>query len=193
MAEVPSTFTLEAGQKAPGFELPDAQGAMHSLESVMGKKGTLVIFACNHCPFVIHLAKEVGAMAAEMKDWGVSTVAISANDIEKYPQDAPDKMAEFAKEYGWDFPYLYDESQGVAKSYYAACTPDFFLLDGDGCLYYAGQFDDSRPKNSLPVDGKDLKIAIRDLLEDAPASTATRPATGCNIKWKPGNEPSYFG
>ncbi|MFC5049970.1 thioredoxin family protein [Rubritalea spongiae] len=193
MAEVPSTFTLQAGEKAPDFTLTDGCGREYALADVLGEKGTLVIFACNHCPFVIHLAKEVGEMAAEMKAWGVNTVAISSNDVENYPQDAPEMMAEFAKEYGWDFPYLYDESQQVAHDYHAACTPDFFLLDKEGCLFYAGQFDDSRPKNNLPVDGRDLKLAIRQLIEGGTPILDTKPATGCNIKWKPGNEPSYYG
>lgn len=193
MAEVPSTFTLQPGQVAPEFCLPDGAGELFSLDDIKGSRGTLVMFVCNHCPFVIHLAKEVGQMAAEMRDWGVHAVAINANDVARYPQDAPEKMLEFAREFGWEFPYLYDESQEVAKSYFAACTPDFFLLDADNRMYYAGQFDDSRPKNDLPVDGRDLKLAIRQLLEDGPAVTETRPATGCNIKWKEGNAPDYFG
>lgn len=193
MAEVPSTFTLKAGDKAPEFSLPDGSGQEFTLSQVLGKKGTLVMFACNHCPFVIHLAKQVGEMAAEMKGWGVNVVAISSNDVENYPQDGPEKMVEFAKEYGWDFPYLYDESQEVAHAYSAACTPDFFLLDKEGCVFYAGQYDDSRPKNDLPIDGRDLKLAIRQLLEDGAPILETKPATGCNIKWKAGNEPAYFG
>ncbi|MFD2160678.1 thioredoxin family protein [Rubritalea tangerina] len=193
MAEVPSTFTLQAGDKAPEFTLPNPAGEEYSLGDLLGKKGTMVMFVCNHCPFVVHLAKQVGEMAAEMEAWGVNTVAISSNDIEKYPQDSPEKMVKFAQEYGWNFPYLYDESQEVAKSYHAACTPDFFLLDKDGCLFYAGQFDDSRPKNDLAIDGRDLKIAIRQLIEGGSPILETKPATGCNIKWKPGNEPAYFG
>lgn len=193
MAEVPSTFTLQAGDKAPDFTLPDGSGKEFSLAELLGKKGTLVMFGCNHCPFVIHLAKQVGEMASEMKGWGMNTVVISSNDVENYPQDAPAKMVEFAQEYGWDFPYLYDESQEVAHAYHAACTPDFFLLDADGCLFYAGQYDDSRPKNDLPIDGRDLKLAIRQLIEDGAPILETKPATGCNIKWKLGNEPSYFG
>lgn len=193
MSEVPSTFTLAPGQEAPGFTLPDGSGKMFALDDIKGSRGTLVMFVCNHCPYVIHLARQIGEMAAEMKPWGVHTVAICANDVANYPQDSPEKMVEFAREYGWEFPYLYDESQEVAKSYFAACTPDFFLLDSDNRMFYAGQFDDSRPKNNHPVDGRDLKLAIRQLLEDGPAVTDTKPATGCNIKWKPGNAPGYFG
>lgn len=193
MAEVGSTFVLEVGAVAPDFELKDGEGNLFSLSDVKGKRGTLVMFVCNHCPFVVHLAKEVGAMAGEMKDWGVSAVAINSNDVANYPADSPEKMVEFARESGWGFPYLYDETQEVAKAYSAACTPDFFLFDGEGALYYAGQFDDSRPGNGLPVDGKDLKLAIRGLIENAPPETGTKPATGCNIKWKAGNAPAYFG
>ena len=184
---------MTAGAKAPEFTLPNGEGIEFSLAENLGKKGTLVMFACNHCPFVIHLAKQVGEMAAEMKAWGVNVIAISSNDVENYPQDGPDKMLEFAKQYGWNFPYLYDESQEVAKSYHAACTPDFFLLDSDGCLFYAGQYDDSRPKNNKLIDGRDLKLAIRQLIEDGAPILDTKPATGCNIKWKLGNEPEYFG
>jgi len=193
MAEVGSTFVLAPGEMAPDFCLEDGEGREFSLSGLKGKRGTLVMFVCNHCPFVVHLAKEVGAMAGEMKDWGVSAVAINSNDVAKYPADSPEKMVEFAKASGWDFPYLYDETQEVAKAFSAACTPDFFLLDGDGKLFYAGQFDDSRPGNDEAVDGRDLKLAIRELLEDGQPVTATKPATGCNIKWKAGNEPAYFG
>ncbi|WP_018968884.1 thioredoxin family protein [Rubritalea marina] len=192
MAEVPSTFTLEAGAQAPDFSLPNGAGELVALAEHLGSKGTLVMFVCNHCPFVVHLAKQVGEMAAEMKSWGMNTIAISSNDVEHYPQDSPEKMLEFAQQFGWDFPYLYDESQEVAHAYSAACTPDFFLLDKRGCLFYAGQYDDSRPNNDLAIDGRDLKLAIRQLLEDGEPVTETKPATGCNIKWKPGNEPAYF-
>ena len=166
---------------------------MHSLDRLLGKKGTLVMFACNHCPFVIHLAKEMADFAEEIGATGVNTVAISSNDVENYPQDSPEKMAEFAKQYGWDFPYLYDESQDVALAYGAACTPDFFLFDADLRLFYAGQFDDSRPKNGKPAKGTDLAAAVNALLDDAGSAPPAMPSTGCNIKWKPGNEPPYFG
>ena len=183
---------MTAGEKAPEFTLPAGNGVEFSLAENLGKKGTLVMFVCNHCPFVVHLAKQVGEMAAEMQGWGINSIAISSNDVENYPQDGPEKMLDFAKQFGWKFPYLYDQSQEVAKSYHAACTPDFFLLDSDGCLFYAGQYDDSRPANNALVDGRDIKLAIRQLIEDGAPILDTKPATGCNIKWKSGNEPDYF-
>ncbi len=192
MSEVPSTFELSIGQRAPEFELPTAAGDIKQLASLKGEKGTLIVFACNHCPYVIHLASELGALAAQYQSLGVNTVAISSNDVENYPQDSPEKMVEFAKQYGWNFPYLYDETQEVAHAYSAACTPDFFLLDAEGCVYYAGQFDASRPKNQGTVDGADMRSALEALLNGQPAPKGL-PATGCNIKWKPGNAPSYFG
>lgn len=193
MAEVPSTFTLKTGDSAPAFTLPDPSGKNYSLSDVQGSKGTLVAFVCNHCPFVVHLATQLGDLAREFEGQGINTVAISSNDVENYPQDAPDKMAVFAQESGWDFPYLYDESQEVAHAYSAACTPDFFLFNAEGKLFYAGQFDNSRPRNDESITGDDLRGAMNALLcEGAPVIEA-KPATGCNIKWKPGNEPAYFG
>lgn len=192
MAEVPSTFNLKVGVAAPDFQLSDGSGKSHALTDLKGEKGTLVIFCCNHCPFVVMLAQKIGDIARSYKKKGISTVAISANDVEHYPQDAPEKMTAFAKKYAWGFPYLYDATQAVAKAYGAACTPDFFLFDKKGKLFYAGQFDDARPGNGVPVTGQDLKQAMDFLLEEkAPVSDA-RPSTGCNIKWKSGNEPAYF-
>lgn len=193
MAEVPSTFTLQSGDPAPDFSLPNGAGEVFSLADVRGEKGTLVVFACNHCPFVIHLASQLGDMTREFAQQGIKSVAINSNDVENYPADAPEKMLEFAKEYQWAFPYLYDESQEVAKAYSAACTPDFFLFDGDGNLYYAGQFDDSRPKNSDPITGDDLRGALEALISNQKPNFTQKPATGCNIKWKEGNAPTYFG
>ena len=193
MAEVPSTFTLKTGDSAPAFTLPDPAGNQHNLTDILGENGTLVAFVCNHCPFVVHLATQLGDLAREYARQGINTVAISSNDVENYPQDSPEKMAIFAQESGWEFPYLYDESQDVAHAYSAACTPDFFLFNGDGKLFYAGQFDNSRPRNNEAIDGSDLRAAMNALLcEGAPVIEA-KPATGCNIKWKPGNEPAYFG
>ena len=192
MAETPSTFILEPGDPAPGFQLPDPSGAIHELSGLLGPQGLVVVFACNHCPYVVHLADRLGELAAEWQGRGVSTVAISSNDVENYPQDAPNLMAEFATRHGWDFPYLYDATQEVAKQYGAACTPDFFLFDRAGRLYYAGQFDDSRPKNGQTADGSSLAVAVNALLEGRAAPAAV-PSTGCNIKWKPGGEPPYFG
>lgn len=193
MAETFSTFTLKPGDAAPDFTLPDAGGAAHSLDALAGPRGTLVVFACNHCPYVIHLATSLGGLAAELGRQGIAVVAISSNDVANYPQDAPEHMAAFAREHGWDFPYLYDEDQQVAKAYGAACTPDFFLFDGERKLFYAGQYDDTRPKGGGVPDGADLKAAVAGMLAGEPAPENPRPASGCNIKWKPGGEPAWFG
>ncbi|MGJ8634793.1 MAG: thioredoxin family protein [Luteolibacter sp.] len=190
MSEVKSTFELKYGDPAPIFSLPDAHGKTHSLKDVAGKNGTIVIFTCNHCPYVIHLATEVSALATFAAEQGVTTVAINSNDLEKYPQDGPEPMKEFSAQYSWNFPYLIDESQMVAKSYGAACTPDFFLLGSEGQVVYAGQFDGTRPGSGSP-SGEDLTAAIKSLLAgEAPKKGL--PSSGCNIKWKPGNEPRYF-
>jgi len=188
MAEVFSTFELNYGDNAPHFELPDAWGRRHSLRDVAGKEGLIVVFACNHCPFVIHLAKELGELAMDFSARGVNTVAINSNDLAKYPQDGPNHMMDFAREYGWDFPYLIDESQMVAKAYGAACTPDFFLFDAEGRLAYAGQFDATRPSSSEKATGDDLRDALYKMpVGEAPIKGI--PSSGCSIKWKPGNEP----
>lgn len=192
MAEVLSTFELRYGDNAPGFSLPDAWKREFSLRDVAGEGGTVVVFACNHCPFVIHLAKELGVMAKEAAEHGVNTVAINSNDLEKYPQDGPEPMKDFAKEYGWDFPYLIDRTQMVAKSFGAACTPDFFLFDAEGRMVYAGQFDGSRPGSGIPATGADLRAAIGKMLAGEVPEKGI-PSSGCNIKWKPGNEPRWFG
>ncbi len=193
MAETPSTFALSPGSKAPPFKLQRAAGGGVDFASVAGERGTLVAFVCNHCPYVIHLAKELGEFAREIAGKGVATVAISSNDVENYPADAPEKMVEAAREWGWDFPYLYDESQEVAKAYGAACTPDFFLFDGNGELFYAGQFDDTRPKSGQKPDGADMRVAVETMLAGKAPAASPKPSTGCNIKWKKGNEPPYFG
>ena len=194
MALTPSTFILSVGSQAPDFTLPDPKsGASVSLADVSGANGTLVVFACNHCPYVVHLATQLGELATEIAGKAVSTVAISANDVANYPQDSPEKMVQFAEESGWNFPYLYDESQEVARNYSAACTPDFFLFNADGQLYYAGQFDASRPGSDSEITGDDLRDAVDQMLSGEPYADMMVPATGCNIKWKAGNEPSYFG
>lgn len=194
MAEVPSTFQLQAGQKAPVFSLPDATGTEVSLEDLIsGRNGILVAFVCNHCPFVVHLASALGSFAGEISEQGIATVAISSNDVANYPADSPDKMIEFATENNWKFPYLYDESQAVAKAYAAACTPDFYLFDSQLELTYAGQFDESRPGRGGEVTGDDLRNAVSDLLEGRSTAKPWYPSTGCNIKWKPGEAPDYFG
>lgn len=193
MSETLSTFSLKPGDAAPNFELPAPDGAVHSLSEVAGSSGLVVVFACNHCPYVIHLAEILGQIGRDYGKNEIKVVAISSNDIENYPQDGPEMMAEFAKESGWDFPYLFDASQEVAKAYGAACTPDFFLFDGDQRLFYAGQLDDTRPRSGQAPDGSDLKAAIKSMLSGSDPITNPRPSSGCNIKWIPGNEPSYFG
>jgi peroxiredoxin len=190
MALAFSTHELRVGDNAPPFELPDAWGKRHSLRDVAGKEGTLVVFACNHCPFVIHLAKELGELAREISIKGVNTVVINSNDLVNFPQDGPLPMRDFAQEYGWDFPYLIDESQTVAKSYGAACTPDFFLFNAEGQLSYAGQFDGARPGSGENATGDDLRDAAGVMLAGAAPKKGV-PSSGCSIKWKPGNEPRW--
>lgn len=191
MAEVASTFELKLNFMAPGFELPDAWGKLHSLRQLAGKNGTVIVFACNHCPYVIHVAAALGEFAKRAAEHGVTTIAINSNDLEKYPQDGPIPMIKFAEEYGWSFPYLIDETQMTAKSYGAACTPDFFLLDNEGKVFYTGQFDSSRPNSGVAANGKDLKMAVNALLSGTTPSKGI-PSSGCNIKWKPGKEPRWF-
>ncbi len=192
MAEVPSTRILPLGSSAPEFELPEPVGNLFTLDDVRGPNGLLVLFVCNHCPFVIHLADALAAFAAEYEAQGIGVVAINSNDIENYPADAPDKMTAFAARHGWTFPYLFDADQSVAKAYVAACTPDFYLFDGALRLAYCGQFDGSRPGNSTPITGADLRAAANALLAGEPPLSTQRPSTGCNIKWKPGQEPEHF-
>ena len=189
---VTSTFSLKPGDKAPDFSLPDAEGRVFSLDEVRGIKGTLVVFLCNHCPYVIHLASQLGSFTTSAAARDVNTVAINANDLAAYPQDGPGPMKAFAAANGWTFPYLIDESQQVAKNYGAACTPDFFLFDAQLRLYYAGQFDDSRPNKGVAT-GAGLQGAVDALLAGEPPPVDVFPASGCNIKWKPGQEPAYFG
>ncbi len=190
MAEVLSTFELKIGNRAPDFELPDADGRAHSLQTLAGENGTLLVFACNHCPFVIHLAKELGELAKEIGSKGINTVVINSNDLENYPQDGPEPMKKFASEFGWDFPYLLDETQEVAKAYGAACTPDFFLFDGGNELVYAGQFDETRPRRG-EAHGGDLREAVRKMLAGETVENGI-PSSGCNIKWKAGDHPKWF-
>ena len=192
MARTPSTM-LPLGTSAPDFKLPDTNGNVVSLSDFTGKPALLVMFICNHCPYVKHLRDALAQLAREYQPRGVAVVGISSNDVENYPEDGPAKMAEEAKAAGYTFPYLYDASQAIAKAYRAACTPDFFLFGPDCRLVYRGQFDDSRPGNGIPVTGKDLRAALDLLLAGRPASADQKPSLGCNIKWKPGNEPEYFG
>jgi peroxiredoxin len=190
MARTPSSQRLPLGQTPPGFSLPDSSGRLHSLASHAAGRPTVVVFACNHCPYVVHIRDAFGKLAREFQPKGVSFFAINSNDAVQYPDDAPDKMPAFAKAGGWDFPYLVDESQQVAKAWHAACTPDLFVLDASGKLAYAGQFDSSRPGNGEAVDGRDLRAALIALLAGHPVPSPQKPSLGCNIKWKPGLEPS---
>lgn len=189
MSEVQSSFQLSSGDSAPDFSLPDADGRIVARADANGDGGLLVLFACNHCPFVIHLAEAVGEFAREIAAHGVNTVAINSNDLEKYPQDGPGPMKDFAAKWRWEFPYLLDESQQVAKAHGAACTPDFFLFNSDGKLFYTGQFDDSRPGSGLAPHGGDLRKAVRRMIGGEQPLARPYPSSGCNIKWKPGNQP----
>ncbi len=190
MSETLSSFQMSPGDAAPDFSLPDASGQIVSRESITGAGGLLVVFACNHCPFVVHLADSLGAVAKEIASEGVTTVAINSNDLARYPQDGPEPMKEFALAHGWNFPYLLDESQEVAQAYGAVCTPDFFLFDHAGRLFYSGQFDDSRPRSGHEAHGGDLLEAVRRMLDGETSLARPYPSSGCNIKWKPGNEPN---
>lgn len=192
MALTPSTM-LKLGTIAPDFALPDSAWNLHRLSDFAGAPALLVMFICNHCPYVKHVAGELARLGKEYQARGVAVVAINSNDAAKYPEDAPDRMAEEVRVRGYTFPYLYDETQAVAKAYAAACTPDFFLFDKDRRLVYRGQLDDSRPGNGIPVTGKDLRAALDAVLAGGKVSASQRPSIGCNIKWKAGNEPEYFG
>ncbi len=184
---------LELGTEAPSFRLPDPSGKMFSLDDWPDAKGYLVVFMCNHCPYVKHIRSELAKVGREYQEKGIAMFGINANDFEQYPDDSPARMAEEAETYGYTFPYLVDETQEVAKAYKAACTPDFYLFDADRKLVYRGQFDDSRPSNDRPVTGKDLRPALDAVLAGKKPSEDQRPSIGCNIKWKPGNEPEWFG
>jgi peroxiredoxin len=192
MSETPSTM-LELGVRAPEFSLPDYNGNIVSTSDYRDNKGLLVIFMCNHCPFVKHVRTELAKLRRDYQNLGLGIVGINSNDVEAYPADSPEKMKEEAQTYGYTFPYLYDETQDVAKAYKAACTPDFFLFDKDQLLVYRGQLDDSRPSNQIPVTGKDLRAAIDGMLNGHPINPEQKASIGCNIKWKPGNAPDYFG
>lgn len=192
MSEVLSTFQLKPGDKAPDFSLPDYAGRTVNRSEASRAGGLLVVFACNHCPFVIHLASPLGDLAREFSNLDIGTVAINSNDLENYPQDGPGPMKDFAAEHGWDFPYLIDESQAIAKAYGAACTPDFFLFDANGALFYAGQFDDTRPRGAMPPHGGDLREAARRMNAGETPMARPYPSSGCNIKWKEGNRPDWW-
>ena len=183
---------LPLGSKAPEFRLPDVHGKQVALVDFPDAMGLVVVFMCNHCPYVKHIRAGLAQLARDYFPRGVTVIGINSNDVYNYPADSPAKMAEEAKGAGYVFPYLYDETQQVAKAYHAACTPDFYLFDHDKALVYRGQFDDSRPGNGVAVTGKDLRAALDALLAGKPVSPNQKPSIGCNIKWKPGNEPDYF-
>lgn len=192
MARTPSTM-LELDTEAPDFVLPEpATGNVVARKDFAGKP-LLVAFICNHCPYVILIREAFAQLAREYQERGVAVVAINANDVDNYPDDSPEKMAEEVKAHGYTFPYLYDESQAVAKNYKAACTPDLFLFDENHRLFYRGQFDDARPGSETPVTGKDLRQALEQLLAHRYPPADQKASLGCNIKWKAGNEPDYYG
>jgi peroxiredoxin len=191
MVMTPSTM-LPLGAPAPSFRLPDLSGRVVSIHDYKHAPALLVAFICNHCPFVRHVRLEFARLAREYQENGVAVVGINSNDVEAYPDDSPAGMAAEAKEAGYTFPYLFDETQEVARAYRAACTPDFFLFDRGRRLVYRGQMDDSRPGNNLPVTGADLRRALDAALSARPVLSEQKPSVGCNIKWKPGNAPDYF-
>lgn len=185
MAETSSTMIMPLGTHAPKFNLPDAvSGKNISLQDIQSKTATVVMFICNHCPFVRHVQDELVRLTNEYIPKGISFVAINSNDAEQYPDDAPEKMKELAKKSGVKFAYLFDETQSVARAYHAACTPDFFIFDNNLKCVYRGQLDDARPGNNFPVTGKDVRNALHKILEGKPVDSNQKPSIGCNIKWK---------
>lgn len=192
MARTP-TVSVPLGYQAPEFTLPNVvSGNDTTWKDIKGEKATVVLFICNHCPFVIHVMDELIRIGNDYKNRGIGFVAISSNDVENYPDDSPEKMKQLALEKAFPFPYLYDESQKVAKAYTAACTPDISVFDAKGTCVYRGQLDDSRPGNSEPVNGKDLREVLDLLIAGKSVPTDQPPSLGCNIKWKAGNEPDYY-
>lgn len=191
MVRTASTM-LPLGTTAPDFSLPDCEGNSVSRDDFRGKRGLLIVFMCNHCPYVKHVAPELARLTKEYHAKGIASVGISSNDVDAYPDDAPDKMREEAAAQGYEFPYLFDASQAVAKAYHAACTPDFYLFDDQLKLVYRGQLDDTRPKQDVAPNGKDLRAALDALLAHSPIPEPQKPSIGCNIKWKAGAEPEYF-
>ncbi len=193
MSLTPSTM-LALGTSAPNFSLSAPDGDIYTLAQQRIDKGLLVIFMCNHCPYVIHIRQKLVEAIASYQKLGIEVVAINSNDFTQYPDDSPSMMLEMVQEFNFSFPYLIDEDQTVAKAYQAACTPDIFLFNGDKKLVYRGQFDNARPGNNEPITGKDLTDAVHQVIAGKTiAEDSQRPSMGCNIKWKTGNEPSYFG
>lgn len=193
MVAVPSNM-LDLGTSAPDFNLKDIASEKNiSLKDYCQSKGYLIMFICNHCPYVKNIFEKLAEVCNRYVEKNFSVFAISSNDIDHYPEDHPEKMLQLAKKYQFKFPYLYDEDQSVAKAYQAACTPDFFLFDKNKKLYYRGQFDDSRPGNKIAVTGQDLVNAFEGIINGTPPEAISqKPSIGCNIKWRFGNEPSYF-
>ena len=191
MSLTPSTM-LALGTSAPDFRLPDTRGQIVSLADFKAAPVLLVLFICNHCPYVKHIRPALADLGREYQRRGAAIVAINSNDAENYPEDSPEKMKQEVKAAGYVFPYLYDEAQSVARAYRAACTPDIFLFDKNRRLFYRGQFDDSRPGNGRPVTGRDLRAALDAVLEGKPVPEPQTASIGCNIKWKAGNAPDYF-
>lgn len=191
MVKTASTM-LPLGTEAPDFSLINVDGQTVSRDDLRGAKALLVMFICNHCPFVKHIAEELSRLGNDYQTRGVAVVAINSNDASKYPDDSPEQMIHEVDQRGYTFPYLYDETQEVAHDYHAACTPDFFLFDKDFKLAYRGQLDASRPGNGVPVNGEDLRRALDAVIEGKPAPEPHKPSIGCNIKWREGNEPDYF-
>jgi peroxiredoxin len=191
MSLTPSTM-LPLGTAAPDFKLPDTNGKTVALADFKGQAALLVIFMCNHCPYVKHIRAGLAQLARDYLPRGAAIVGINANDVANYPEDSPPRMKEEVKAAGYLFPYLFDETQAVAKTYRAACTPDIYLFDKNRKLAYRGQLDDSRPGNGIPVTGKDLRAALDAVLAGKPAPTDQKPSIGCNIKWKAGNGPDYL-
>ncbi len=190
MALTASTM-LELGAPAADFSLPDTEGNAVSLSDFADRKALLVIFMCNHCPYVKHVADGLATLGKDLQARDVGVVAISSNDAVEFPDDGLEEMKKESAARGYTFPYLYDETQEVAKAYRAACTPDFFLFDGDQKLSYRGQMDDSRPDSGIPVTGQDIRAAVDAVLTGEPVGSEQKPSMGCNIKWKAGNEPKY--
>ncbi len=188
MAATPSTM-IALGTTAPDFSLPDTEGRTVSLSDFGDAEALLVIFMCNHCPFVLHIRAGLARLARDYQGRGVAVVGINSNDVANYPDDSPQKMADQVKAAGYTFPYLFDETQAVAHAYQAACTPDFFVYDRVRRLVYRGQHDDSRPNSDIPVTGEDLRKALDAVLAGRSVPPDQKPSVGCNIKWKPGNEP----
>lgn len=192
MSLTPSTM-LELGTIAPDISLSSPDGQQYNLAERSIDKGLLVIFMCNHCPYVIHIREELVNKIKQFQLQGIEVVAINSNDFSQYPEDNPERMVETAEAFGFSFPYLVDQDQQTAKDYRAACTPDLFLFDGEKKLVYRGQFDSARPGNNEPITGEDLTLAVEQLIAGEPITGSQRPSMGCNIKWKEGNAPEYFG